>query len=132
MNPNIEEWIRFASDNLKSSRVLVENELYDPAINNIQQCVEKCLKALLLASGEKIPKTHSIIHLLNLLEKQGVTIEMAEDDALFLDTIYLPTKYPVGGPAFPFRHGEATDCSNLIPVAESVLDQTLNILKKYE
>jgi hypothetical protein len=41
---------------------------------NAQQAAEKALKAVCLAQGMDIPKTHSLIHLMDTLEAVGIEI----------------------------------------------------------
>jgi len=41
-------WIRYADENLQSAYVLLECRLYNPCLQNVQQSVEKYLKAVLL------------------------------------------------------------------------------------
>lgn len=41
---------------------------------NAQQAAEKSLKAVCLARGLEFPKTHSLVHLIDLLESNGLEI----------------------------------------------------------
>jgi HEPN domain-containing protein len=41
-------WLNYSEENLKSSEILLQNSLYNPCLQNAQQCVEKALKALLI------------------------------------------------------------------------------------
>jgi len=75
----------------------MQQGLYNPCLQNIQQYVEKSLKALLFEKAHSQRKTHSIAGLLHLLAKHQVTIELTEEDCDLLDSIYLPSKYPLGG-----------------------------------
>ncbi len=55
-----------------------------------------------LSVGLPLKKTHSIGELRGDLVRAGVELALTEDDADLLDTIYLPSKYPLGSvlPAF--------------------------------
>jgi len=48
---------------------------------NAQQAAEKALKAVCLAQGMDIPKTHSLIHLMDILESCGLEIPKNVRDA---------------------------------------------------
>jgi len=39
-------WLDYAEENLKSSKILLDNKLYNPSLQNTQQSVEKALKAI--------------------------------------------------------------------------------------
>jgi hypothetical protein len=41
------------------------------------------------------------MELKTILEKNSILVGLTEDECEFLDTVYLPTKYPVGS-ALPF------------------------------
>ena len=41
-------WLTYAEDNLKAARLLLKQSLYNPCLQNVQQCIEKGLKALCL------------------------------------------------------------------------------------
>ncbi len=53
-------WLEYAKENLKSSKVLLESKLYNPCLQNIQQSVEKAIKAILIEKSIVLKKTHSI------------------------------------------------------------------------
>ncbi len=88
-------WMDYSKENLKSSKVLLESGLYNPCLQNIQQCVEKAIKAILIEKSIRLKKTHSINELRNILDENKLDIELSEDDCDFLDSIYLPSKYPM-------------------------------------
>jgi HEPN domain-containing protein len=48
MKDETKNWIAYAGDNLHSAVILFERGLFNPCLQNIQQSVEKYLKALLL------------------------------------------------------------------------------------
>ncbi|NOY59841.1 MAG: HEPN domain-containing protein [Calditrichaeota bacterium] len=41
-------WLDYSKENLNSAKVLMESKLFNPCLQNVQQCVEKSLKALLI------------------------------------------------------------------------------------
>ena len=63
-------WLEYAKENFESAKVLLQNELYNPSLQNVQQCVEKALKAFLIEKSYKLKRTHSIAELKNILKKE--------------------------------------------------------------
>ncbi len=68
-------WLQRAKSNLARARLGKQSEeiLYEDLCFDAQQAAEKALKGLLLYFNLDFPRTHSIGHLLNLLEKSGRT-----------------------------------------------------------
>lgn len=113
-------WLRYAEENLQSAVVLSESELFNPCLQNVQQSVEKALKALLIENVIKLKRTHGILELRNILLRNKIEIDISEDDCEFLDSIYLPSKYPLGN-ALPFYQPDQKICTDGILIAENVL-----------
>lgn len=95
MQESVRKWIHYAEENADSAKILFESGLFNPCLQNVQQCIEKALKALLLNKSIKFKKTHSIIELRNIIESEHINIELTEEECEFLDSIYLPSKYPI-------------------------------------
>jgi len=81
---------------VRVATMCLEGNLFNPCLQNAQQAVEKALKALHLASGLSLKKTHSIGELRGDLLRAKVDPGLPEEAAELLDTIYLPSKYPLG------------------------------------
>ncbi|HMN25835.1 MAG TPA: HEPN domain-containing protein [Ignavibacteriaceae bacterium] len=128
MQEETKNWLKYAEENLDAARVLLNSELFNPCLHNVQQCIEKALKSIIIEKNIPFKKTHNIFELKIILYKNGIAIEMSDDDCDFLDSIYLPTKYPVGS-ALPFYYPEKNDCLKSIKMAETLLHQIANILK---
>ena len=96
MQEETKSWLTYSEENLEAARVLLKSELYNPCLQNIQQSIEKALKSLLIENTLPFKKTHNIMELKITLEKNGISIELTEDECDFLDSIYLPSKYPIG------------------------------------
>lgn len=122
-------WLRYAEENQEAARLLLEQKLYNPCLQNIQQAVEKGLKSLLLEKSHRYRKTHAITELVTLLAQDGIAIQLKEEDCDLLDAIYLPSKYPLGSvlPAFEPDHEL---CCRCLMLAESVLEQVRQKLLK--
>jgi HEPN domain-containing protein len=60
-----------------------------------QQCVEKCLKALLAKEGGLVPRTHKVDDLWRALpESAREAFASLQDELLELDQYYTVTRYP--------------------------------------
>jgi HEPN domain-containing protein len=127
MKDETKNWIAYAGENLHSAVVLLESGLLNPCLQNIQQSVEKYLKALLLEKDQKVRKTHSISDLHTLLQNIGITIGLTEDQCDLFDAVYLPSKYPLGGvlPAFEPDNALCQDCLSIAQKVEEKVKELL-------
>jgi len=63
-----ELWLQYASDDLKSAKVLLAEGVFNMACFHAQQVVEKLFKAIISAYDQPIPRTHNLIRLHKLCE----------------------------------------------------------------
>lgn len=89
-------WLNYATENLKSSEILLESKLYNPSLQNAQQTVEKAFKALLNEYEIPVKRTHDIFELNLILINNSIIINITEDECDLLNSIYIPSKYPLG------------------------------------
>jgi len=127
MKEEAKKWLTFSEENLEAARVLFESGLYNPCLHNIQQSIEKALKSLFIERAIPFKRTHNILELKILLNKNGISTELTEDECDFLNSIYLPTKYPLGS-ALPFFNPDETICKNSISLAERVLKEVKSLM----
>ncbi|NOX16715.1 MAG: HEPN domain-containing protein [Chlorobi bacterium] len=122
MKEDAKQWIKYSEENLEAAKILLDSNLYNPALFNIQQSIEKSLKSLFIEYGIKLKKTHSIGELKNILSDEKIYIELEDDECDFLDSIYLPTKYPVGSvlPDFSPDYEITKDC---LTIAQKVFEE---------
>lgn len=115
MNAEPAVWLRYAVENVQAASLCLESGLYYAAIQNAQQAAEKALKALCHQSGIEVKKTHSIDALCRALLRTGVNCEIAEEECSLLDSLYLPSKYPLGSVLPDFEPDEeiAAKCVDL-------------------
>jgi HEPN domain-containing protein len=89
-------WLLRAKGNLnlaeKGGRL--KGVLLEDLCFNAQQASEKALKAVCLAQGMDIPKTHSLIHLMDILESRGIEIPKNVRDADILTQYAVQSRYP--------------------------------------
>ena len=124
MKDETRTWLKYANENLQSAKLLLESALFNPCLQNIQQAVEKWLKALIVESSLKLKKTHSINELRNTLVAGGIGVDLTEDECDFLDSLYLPSKYPIGS-VLPDFEPDMEICTQCMDIAER-----MNILVK--
>lgn len=127
MKDETKKWLEYADENLKSAKVLLDNKLFNPCLQNAQQAVEKTLKALLVEFSIKFKKTHSTNELAMMLAENHLDIKLAEEERELLDSIYLPSKYPLGSILPGFEPDEHI-CKNCIAIAERVRESVLRLL----
>lgn len=113
------QWFVYADENLAVAHLALEGGYFNACLQNIQQAVEKYLKAALLAKGTEFQKTHSIEALNRQLLSAGVQTGLSEEDCDLLDTIYIPSKYPMGSVLPDFNPDYETG-SLCVEVAERV------------
>ncbi|MDO3377844.1 HEPN domain-containing protein [Geoalkalibacter halelectricus] len=94
MNPAAREWLAKArEDFLAVERLADDDGLSNVAAFHAQQCAEKSLKAVLEASGQKVPRTHDLIRL-NGLVQCFFAVQCDEDILGELSTVYLEARHP--------------------------------------
>lgn len=66
---------------------------------------------------------------MHILVDHGVGVCLTEDDCDLLDSIYLPSKYPLAG-ALPFFEPDDALCMRCLSLAQAVLEQVRDELGK--
>ena len=89
-------WLEYAQENQQVALLAYEAGIFNAALQNIQQTVEKALKAVRLSRGLELKRTHSIGELRNDLKQIGLEMGLEDEECELLDSIYLPSKYPLG------------------------------------
>ena len=100
-NARYKQYILFAEEDLKSARVLLEEELYNQSCFHSQQVVEKCLKSFVKLEQKIVPKTHNLLELLQICIKFNKNFKSLSEGCKFLGKFYLPTRYPDAMVGFP-------------------------------
>ena len=86
--------IELADEDQQMAQLAYKARIYNQACFHSQQGAEKCLKAFLLHRDGKFPKTHSLVELLMLASVNEKAILQLKDECLYLDQVYVPTRYP--------------------------------------
>lgn len=127
MKNETRKWLEYADENLRSAQILMDSGLYNPCLQNLQQGVEKWMKAVLVELSGKFIKTHSIAKLKHELEEIGTLFDITDDECDLLDTIYLPSKYPVVS-AIPDYDPDLEICKTCVEIAMRVEKSALKII----
>ena len=88
------EWLLSAEMDIRNIEKIIDDEFLSPIICfHAQQCVEKCLKALLEANRVDIPKTHDLLKLFGILKKvKHLKIDL--NILQKLNDLYIESRYP--------------------------------------
>lgn len=129
MKEDTKLWLKYSEENLEAAKILLDSQLYNPALYNLQQSIEKALKSLFIEYAIKLKKSHSISELKNTLVDENIHIELDDDECDLLDSIYiyLPSKYPVGS-ALPDYSPDAKITKSCLSIAQKVFEETKNRL----
>ncbi len=96
MNEIVQEWIAKAEgDYLTASReICASPPNYDAVCYHAQQCVEKLMKAILIAKGKKPPKTHDLTVLGSMLTSVEPQWHWPVDELRLLSQAAVAFRYP--------------------------------------
>ena len=119
MKDETSQWLKYANENLESSKILLESFLYNPSLQNAQQSIEKYIKAYFIENGLKLQKTHNILSLNEILRQNNIFLNITDDEIDLIDTIYLSSKYPFGS-VLPDFEPDKDICLKCIDIANQV------------
>jgi HEPN domain-containing protein len=97
MNELTVEWLRKAEGDYATTGRETRarrHPNYDAACFHAQQAAEKYLKALLQEHGRPVPRTHSLVELLELCLPLDASFELIRDLLILLDVYSVRYRYP--------------------------------------
>ncbi|OQX82636.1 hypothetical protein B6D60_11825 [candidate division KSB1 bacterium 4484_87] len=98
-------------------------------LNEIESgSVEKALKAIIIEKSLSFKKTHSILELKYMLSNDGINIDLPDEECEFLDSVYLPSKYPIMS-VLPEFDPDFNICKNGIEIAKQVISLVEKIVQ---
>lgn len=121
MRKATEQWLRDCEEELSSADILLSHGKFRGACFHGQQCVEKCLKTLIIEKGDKPEKTHDILGLRSHVERLGWTMPLDVDEAVFLNSIY-KGRYPSEEGLLPQGEPAGEDAHRAVKDAAAVMD----------
>jgi HEPN domain-containing protein len=89
-------WISYADENLDVAELSFDHGHLNACLQNVQQAVEKYLKAVIVERDLEFRRTHSIRELLVLLAGNGIALSVSEDEMDLMDSIYIPSNELTG------------------------------------
>ncbi len=120
------EWLTKAWHDLSSARVLYDVKHFTDSIAfDLQQAIEKMLKAILAYENRSIPKTHDLVELSSLLQN---TLTFSEHELDMLDqatVYYVKDRYACGDVFLP----ERSRIGMLLEFSEGLFDRVCRHLQ---
>lgn len=90
-----ELWLQYAHDDLKSAKVLLQEEIYNMVCFHSQQVAEKLFKSFIAGYNKEIPRTHNLIRLHKICEDlYSGKLEVDSEALMFLNDVYIESRYP--------------------------------------
>jgi len=124
MSEDKTRWLAFANEDLRIAAIAFREEIYNQVCFHAQQCVEKSIKAAILALGRVPRRSHVIVDLLNDLAAPWLA-DLA-DELQMVDLFYIPTRYPDTLPGMlPDGPPSATEAEAVLLLARQVYNRTL-------
>ncbi|MBP3285096.1 MAG: HEPN domain-containing protein [Clostridia bacterium] len=124
-NSFIEECLDHAMRNLKSAKVLLQNDCgNDYVAFHCQQAIEKALKALILYLFATLESGHSLLYLCKKVMEKEPSFKDVFEKCLFVNQYYIETRYPNENQV-KVTEEEAKRC---IEIAEEVLEKVLKCI----
>jgi len=124
-------WISYADENLDVSALSMDHGHLNACLQNAQQAVEKYLKAVIIEHDLPFLRTHSVRELVGALADHDITPPISEDEMDLMDTIYIPSKYPVYS-ALPQAMPDQAICYEALNIARRARDFVYSIMKSGE
>lgn len=90
------EWANRAEEDYQLSRISLHRKLpmIYGAIFHAQQCAEKYIKSLLTVQQIAFPRTHDLVALYVLCQKDGIILPVSEDNLDKLSAFAVEVRYP--------------------------------------
>jgi HEPN domain-containing protein len=94
----VQQWIDRAAEDLTVARLVLREAHFSHACFPAQQCIEKSLKAYLLAKKNNHPRAHKLADLITECIVINTDLSRFRNDCPVIDQYYVPTRYPNGVP----------------------------------
>ena len=89
------EWLEFSRRNLETAQLLFDANHYEDIVGvELQQALEKCLKAIFAYKNRKIPREHDLVKIYFLAEE---ALSISDDEVVMLrvaTNYYKEERYP--------------------------------------
>ena len=130
MKKQAEAWLKSAKDDLLTiNEIIGNNQLTHVVAYHSQQAIEKCLKAIIEAIGEEVPRIHNLITLKGIIDKH-VKLDIKIDTLAEINELYVDSRYPTDLGYLPDGKPSIDDAIAFRKSAEDVYRQVRRELKK--
>lgn len=129
MKKQAQEWLKLASEDLASAKVLLKENIYNQVCFHAQQTAEKSLKAL-IELKMKVPKEHRLPKLFELCKELGYELSQFREGMEYLDMFYTSTRYPFVVGILPSGSPSKQDAEKSLSIANDVYRFCQNLLKE--
>lgn len=119
MKDETHSWLSYADENLDVAELAFDHGHLNACLQNAQQGVEKYLKAIIVERNLEFRRTHNIRELTGLLAAQNIDLSVTEDEMDLMDSIYVPSKYPIYS-ALPHALPDTAVCHDALNIAHKV------------
>ncbi len=124
------DWLKSARADLETiDAILDKPNLAAMVAFHAQQCVEKCLKALLEELDSEVGKTHNLLTLKAAAER-GYPIDWDEDTLSLLNKLYIGSRYPAELGLLPNGAPTLEDARDLAHFAAEAMDEVEALLAR--
>jgi HEPN domain-containing protein len=121
MRIETKEWLKIAREEHRSALVLLKEGIYRMVCYHSQQAVEKVLKAMLSEHEIDFARTHNLIDLKNMAISAGYKIDLTDEEAMFLNSVY-KSRYPAGFGLLPEGDPNNDDGETALRIADRVME----------
>lgn len=123
--PDIAEWLKIAEEDLKVARSLLRYRTPPTRIAcfHAQQCIEKYLKAVLIAYGGYVIKTHNLQDLFQACVAEGASLTLDTVELKTLSDYAVQARYPGNEPTVE----KAQEAVRIAGKVRRVLRKALNL-----
>ncbi len=124
------DWLKSAKADLETiDAILDKPNLAAMVAFHAQQCVEKCLKALLEELDSEVGKTHNLLTLKAAAERV-YPIDWDEDTLSLLNKLYIGSRYPAELGLLPNGAPTLEDACDLAHFAAEAMDEVEALLAR--
>ena len=119
------EWLSFAIKNLKTAKLLYDVDHYEDIIGiELEQVLEKTLKAIMANENIRIPKDHDLVKIYFMIEK---FIELNDEEIILLKkatNYYKEDRYPNPNYFLPSKE----EIKEVLDFTKDLFDKVCDIL----
>lgn len=127
MKRETEEWGKIAEEDFCAAEHLFEKSLFRMVCYHSQQTVEKILKAVLTENEIDFSRTHNILDLRNATKAVRQEAPIADEDAIFLNSIYR-ARYPAALGLLPTGEPTKEDAESALHIARKMREWVREVL----